>query len=64
VRNLTKPGNAVTSAFVLYTTGQLTLNRGYLRDAGVVRDPVGLETRPRLLSWHFVLEFDARPSST
>jgi hypothetical protein len=51
VRNPIKGRGSVTSAFVLYTNGQLTLNRGYLRDAGLVGEPstADLDVRIRAL---------------
>jgi hypothetical protein len=39
VRNPTKAGGGVTSVFVLSTNGQITLNRGYLVDGALIRDP-------------------------
>jgi hypothetical protein len=40
LRNPFKASGGSTSVFVLYTNGQLTLNRGYLIDGGMAPEPV------------------------
>jgi hypothetical protein len=40
LRNPFKPGGGSTSVFLLYTNGQLVLNRGYLIDGGMAPEPV------------------------
>jgi hypothetical protein len=40
LRNRFKAGGGTTSDFVLYTNGQLILNRGYLIDGGMAPEPV------------------------
>lgn len=42
LRNPFKSGGGTTSVFVLATTGQLTLNRGYLIDGGITTDEAGV----------------------
>jgi hypothetical protein len=39
VRNPFKAGGSVTSVFVLFTNGQLSLNRGYLLEGGLIPEP-------------------------
>jgi hypothetical protein len=50
--NPRKSGDRTTSVFVLYTTGQLTVNRGYLIDSGLVPQ-VPLELLDEQLHQHF-----------
>jgi hypothetical protein len=48
VHNPTKITGSVTSTFVLNTHGQLTLNRGYLIDGALIRDPFTTELDERI----------------